>query len=189
MPDTAIQKVLTAAEITAKFKPNRTRIVLCLDTDIVLEMERLEEQLEEARRDDELLNRDPQAIEIAHRIIELRERAKAAEVEFVFRGIGRVPFRDLVARHPATEEQREKATEQRPVNWNVDTFMPALLAAAAESVAPGDLEFWTDACATWEDGRVALLFGTAYSAQEGYTEIPKADLAYALTGTSPSKSG
>lgn len=65
-------------------------------------------------------------------------------VEFTFVAIGRVPYRDLIAAHPATpEQQREARTEQKDagtpphkiekLGWNPDTFPAALLAECCTS--------------------------------------------------------
>ncbi len=65
-------------------------------------------------------------------------------VEFTFVAIGRVPYRDLLADHPATPEQQREAREEQKkagtpphkverLAFNPDTFPAALLAETCTS--------------------------------------------------------
>lgn len=105
-------------------KPVERTAKVCLDGRIVAEIETLAREHAVAKRDDENLNRDPVAPGIATQIRELTEQAHDAEVEFVFRAMGRKAWRDLVAGHPPTPEQRKAGADFNPA-----TFPPAAMAA------------------------------------------------------------
>jgi hypothetical protein len=179
--------VPTAAEIEAGWQPTKVRATVCLDSDLVLEIERLEESLARETKLDDTTNRAPLAPGIAARIVELREQAKAAEVEFVFASIGRRAYSDLLRAHPATEEQSEAAGAR--LAWNTDTFPPALLAAACVEPTGTDLAWWLRMYDRWGTGQVARLWQACLAAQGGVVEVPKAEAASAMTsGSAPSSS-
>lgn len=172
----------TAADIAADWQPTLVRAVICLDSRIVLEIERLTEQLEREKAIDEKTNRAPKAPGIAVEILELREVAKASEREFVFQSIGRRAYTDLIRQHPALPEQEENAGVE--LNWNTDTFPPALLAAACVEPTGTDLAWWTRAYNDWGLGQVTRIFQAALSAQGGVVEVPKATGASVMTSDS-----
>jgi hypothetical protein len=175
----------TAADIDELYQPTKTRATICLDSDLVLAIERLEAQLAVESRIDETQNRTPQAPQIAEQIVELREQAKSAEVEFVFRSIGRKAYTDLIRAHPPTEAQKTEAGAN--LAWNVDTFPPALLALACEAPLGTDEAWWRRKYDSWGTGQIARLWQTCLAAQGGVVEVPKAEAAYAMTrGYEPS---
>jgi hypothetical protein len=179
--------VPTAAEIDADWQPTKVRATVCLDSDLVLEIERLEESLARETKLDETTNRAPLAPGIAERIIELREQAKAKEREFVFASIGRRAYSDLIRSHPATEAQAEEAGAR--LAWNTDTFPPALLAASCVEPTDTSLAWWQRKYDQWGTGQVARLWQACLAAQGGVVEVPKAEAASAMTaGSAPSSS-
>jgi hypothetical protein len=69
---------------------------------------------------------------------------------FVFEAIGYRRLKKMAELHPATEEQRSAATEQgQQVEWDPDTFLPALVADSC--VAPAGFD-WAQAWGTDPDG-------------------------------------
>jgi hypothetical protein len=179
--------VPTAAQIEAAWQPTKVRATVCLDSDLVLEIERLEEQLARETRLDETTNRVAVAPQIAADIMALREQAKAAEVEFVFASIGRRAYSDLIRSHPATDEQSEAAGAR--LLWNTDSFPPALLAASCVEPSGTDLAWWLRMYDQWGTGQVARLWQACLAAQGGVVEVPKAEAASAMTSASaPSSS-
>lgn len=189
MSDDAIGKVLSAAELDKRWKPTLTRTTICFDSDLVLEIERLEEEMQRAAFEDKILNRVPEALDIAYRIIELRKQAKAEEVEFVFKGIGRRPYTDMLRAHPPTDEQQRIAADNdQRMQWNPDTFPPALLAAACVNPTGTDIAWWARKYDEWGTGQISRLWNTCLIAQGGVIEVPKAEEAYAMIHGSPRKS-
>jgi hypothetical protein len=177
----------TAADIDKAWQPTKARTTICLDSDLVLEIERLERQRLREERLDAIDNRAAVAPGIAARIDELREQAKAAEVEFVFQGLGRGAYTDLLRAHPPTPEQETDAGAQ--LLWNTDTFPPALMAAACVEPTGTDLAWWTRKYDDWGVGQVTRLWQTCMAAQAGVVEVPKAVAASEVTlGSAPSSS-
>ena len=162
----------TAADIDARYQPTRTRATICMDSELVLRIARLEQEMARAAGDTSAASDE---LTLAQDIVSLREQVKAAEVEFVFRSVGRYQLRELVRAHPPTAEQ--KALD---LPYNPETFEPALMAAACEQPTGTDLSWWTAKCREWGDGQIARLWEACNAAQAGVTSVPKAERAYAL---------
>jgi len=107
-------------EIMSVRKPRTEELWLPLDNDVLAEITEVEQLLAKARRDDERLNRVPQAPRLQERLDELHEAAAEAAVRFVCRELPRKQYRDLIEAHPPVKEGRR---------WNDETFGPALIAA------------------------------------------------------------
>lgn len=178
--------VPTADEIDQKFKPTKARAVICLDSDLVLEIARLTEEMDREHGIDQGTNRTAVAPGIAERILELRALAKESEVEFVFASIGRLAYSDLMRRHPATAEQQAEAAaaEIGKLAYNPDTFQPALFAAACESPTGTTPAWWVRKFDEWGLGQIQRLWRACLAAQMGVTELPKAEDAFELMGGS-----
>lgn len=177
----------TAADVDAAWQPTLVRTSICLDSELVLAIERLEIDLRREQHLDENTNRTALAPGIATRILELRDQAKAAEVEFVFASIGRRAYTDLVRAHPPTDAQSESAGGV--LAWNTDTFPPALLAAACQAPTGTDEAWWTRKYDQWGTGQIARLWQACLTAQGGVVEVPKATEASELMSVSePSSS-
>lgn len=106
-----------AAEVLAKARAKTARVKLCLDGDLLDQHAQLSEQLAAAQAVDEQSNRPATAPKIAKQIVQLEQQIEAAEVEFVFRAVGRSRWRQLLADNPPTDEQKEQGAE-----FDVDTF-------------------------------------------------------------------
>ena len=112
-------------------KPVVRTVPIQLDGSIENDRLRLEDELTQARRDDERENRTPLAPGIAEQLVELQVRARETEVEFTFTSIGRKAWTDLEAAHPPTPEQVEEAEKlDQVLKWNADTFPHAAIAAS-----------------------------------------------------------
>jgi hypothetical protein len=181
-----IATVLDAAEIDERYQPTRTRATICMDSELVLRIGRLEQQIAETTPSDSAA--DPVA-QLAEEALELREQAKAAEVEFVFRSIGRLAKRDLIREHPPTKEQTAELGEGMALEFNPLTYPPALLAASCESVRNGTVAWWTRKLDEWGDGQVARLWQACTAAQDGVNDTPKAAQAFAATRRLAESSG
>lgn len=173
----AIGAVLDAAEIDARWKPTRTRATICLNSDLAIEIARLEEQLRDLQSN--VGGAADPIGPLAEKALQLREQAKASEHEFVFRSIGRLARRDLIRQHPPTKEQQEKVGKDERLVYNPDTFPPALMAASCESVRGADAAWWATKFDEWGDGQVARLWQACIAAQEGVNDTPKAAHAFA----------
>lgn len=164
-------------EIDSEWKPTKTRARICLDSDLVLEIARLEEELARAQQDESAA---APVGPIAEEIVQLQQRAAASEREFVFHSIGRYELRELKRLHPPTPEQ-EKILQGTGIElpWNPDTFMPVVFARSLDAIdgkAPTgfDEPWWTRKCREWSDGQIARLWAACEAAQDGVHGVPKA---------------
>jgi len=177
----------TAAGITAAWQPVIEPVRICLDSELVLRIEDLEEQLLEAQRQDAVSNRAPVAPGIAEQVLGLQEQARAAEVEFRFRSLGRRAYSDLLRAHPPTEAQKADAPAGQVLMWDADTFPPALMSATCVQPADTTLDWWRGVYDDWGLGQVERLWKACLTANAGVAEIPKARVAYAMIhGSAPS---
>lgn len=119
----------SAAEVLAMAKAKTARVSLCLDGDLYDEHQQLEQQLLEAEKaDDGSLAGN--VGDLAERIVELEEQMKAAEVEFVFKGMGRGKWRKLLADFPPSEDEAKQGAE-----FSIDEFpFEAMAACLTEPV-------------------------------------------------------
>jgi hypothetical protein len=99
--------------------PVAKRTRLCLDGELLSEIERLGEELTQ------LPDGSDDAQRIASEIVEKTERAVASQTEFVFQAIGRRAWRELAEAHPPTEEQRAKGAE-----FDTESFPIAAMGAS-----------------------------------------------------------
>lgn len=117
-----------AAEVLAKAKAKTARVKLCLDGDLLDEHAQLSERLAEAQATDEDTNEPDRAPAIAEEIVALEQAIAEAEVEFVFRGMGRGRWRKMLADHPPTDAMKEDGAE-----FDVDEFPFEAMAACIVS--------------------------------------------------------
>jgi len=159
--------------------------------DLVDRHEQLADALRVARAGDEEHNRDPLAPAIAEQIRDLEQQIAASEWRFTFRGIGRRPYRRLVAEHPPRPDQVAAAKEAGLVaEFDDETFPPALMAAAAASVtivATGEQVEgvdWEEIWADWSIGQTTRLWRTCLVANTGVADVPKSAAASAVLASS-----
>jgi hypothetical protein len=152
----------------------RQTVMLCVRGDLVDEISRLEELMRREDEADQNLNRHPVAPQIARQIQALEAEAREAEAEFTFQGLGQGQFAKLQAAHPATAENK-KTLGTDDLEWNPDTFPPALMAASC--IAPpelaGNVEEWTEIHQNWSNGQVLRLWATCMAANAMGADTPK----------------
>jgi hypothetical protein len=173
----------TFASVLAGARPGVKRCRVCMRGDLVDEIEGLQRDLEQAQVFDHTENRAPQAPKIAALIVEKTEEALTHEVEFVFRSIGRRAWRDLLAAHPPTEEDKKAGAD-----FNRESFPQAAMAASC--VAPTgatekDFQALADGNAIG-DPQWNQLWLTCRDANVGGAEVPLSVSAFGLVrGTAP----
>lgn len=165
-------KKRTIADILAEKKPNTRTIDIILDSDLANEIQLLEQEKEQ------LQNRRGRSLAdgigpIETKLDALYEKAADTAVTFVFEDIGRKVFDALVSEHPATKKQKEQIAEIGGgiLEYNLDTFPPALIAAAATDPEM-DLDDATEVFDTWSSGDAEILFATALLVCKERTSIP-----------------
>jgi hypothetical protein len=173
-------KVVSWKDALAGASARVRRAKLCLDGELLAEIERLTEELSLVQLADQAENRKPQAPALAQRIVELTEQAQASETEFVFQPLGRRPWRDLVAEHPPTDEQKAAGAE-----YNTDTL--PIVAMGRSCIAPADAS--EESFAELEDDptindaqwdRLWFACWAANTGGNGGADIPLSGRAYAL---------
>lgn len=175
----------TFGEVLAAAKPVTKSVRICMRGDLIAEIERLDADWAQAREDDERLNRLAEAPDLAARITDLTEEAKAAEVEFVFQSMGRRAWRDLLAMHGPSDEDKKAGFD-----YNRQTFPVAAMAASC--IAPkgatveGFEEFADSPNVT--DAHWNRLWLTCYNANTGGAEVPQSRAAFAPAGRTETSS-
>ena len=166
-------------------------VTLTLDKQVRAEINRLEGELLDVRRDDEGLNRTPEAPGLGERIVALRDSART--ITFRFSELARTEWETLIRAHPPLPDHKAAGAE-----WNADTFPPALFAASCvgwetSDGRSGDGMTLAEAEAWWAGGDgpgfgdARKLWQGALAAQGDASEVPKAEIATAvLHGSAPS---
>lgn len=166
------------AQLKAQHTNARKSVRLTLRGDLMDEIATLEEEMHRQEREDEKYNREDLAPKIARQIQDLVEAAREAEVLFTFEGLGAGEFAKLRAAHPATPEILE-ALGAEDLEWNPETFPPALFAASC--IAPADLHQnvaeWTEIHRRWSNGQVMRLWTTCMAANAMGADTPKSERA------------
>lgn len=152
------------AQIQAAHRNARKTVRIPMRADLVDDLAVLEEQLRHEEEIDRWENRDPVAPQIARRIQQVEAQVRESEVPFVFQGLGRGQAAKLQAQHPATE-QVKKDLGNDDLEWNPETFPPALLAASCLEPAElvGNVAAWQEIHSTWSTGQVMPLWGACLS--------------------------
>ncbi|MGZ4465198.1 MAG: hypothetical protein ACXVW0_07565 [Nocardioides sp.] len=159
----------------ASAKPLTTSIRLCLDGQLLAEANQVAQAYLQAKVDDEQSNTPDRAPALGEQLRALQERISAAEVEFVFRSIGRLAWRNLVAEHPPTKEQRE----QTFADFNVDTFPVAAVAASCVAPEGVTVEGVEELAEILSEGQWNRLWATCHAANTAGGESPNLGAAFA----------
>lgn len=172
----------TFDDVLAGFTAQRATARITMRGDLAVELERLGEQLDEAKRFDEEANdaATATALPIAERIAELEAEADASVREFVFECIGARQWSDLVAAHPPSAEQKDEGAQ-----WG-ETFGEAAMQRSC--VQPKMTEAQ---CRTLRSrlsvGQWGKLFAAMVQANVGDETGPKSQLASQLLRASNPK--
>lgn len=172
---------VTMDHLRSRKKPVIERVPIVLDTELADRLEAAKTEYEAARTSFEARATDASR----ERFIAAEDAYEAAKTEaednvavFVFRGIGRRPFDDLVDAHLPTKEQKERAKREGSgdITWNPESFPPALVSAA--SVEPKlsveeAQEIWESP--EWNQAEIMAVFFGALNAnsQRRITELGK----------------
>ncbi|MFJ9612658.1 hypothetical protein [Streptomyces noursei] len=166
----------TLAQVRKAVRRPTQSVELLLDGELAERVERLERELERARRTDELSNAPDRAPALQAEIDELYEQAEAARQTFTFQALPHRVYQRLRTEHPPTPEQLAQVREKdgdEPA-FDPDTFAPALVAAMCTDPA-GTADEWAELWDTLSDGHVTTLFTTALAAQFQVPDLaPKA---------------
>lgn len=159
----------------------RVSVTMPMAADAAEQAERLLPQLRRLRdADGEREDLSEQVHALAERIHQLECDAAASEVTFVFQGVGRGHAEKLRLEHPLPDSLKAQLGEV--INWDPETYPPALLAASCvepAELAGNDTE-WQDIHDNWSEGQVAKLWRACMQANQGVAEAPKSALVSAI---------
>lgn len=149
---------------------------------LVEELDRLSDELKAAKRQDDSLNRIPEAPKIQARIDEIREEMQESAREFRFKEIPRHLYESLIGECPPRQEDKEAGSM-----WHAEKFPPLLIAAAAEEPKLTR----EDAHKLWKGlpfGEARRLWITALAPQGKVGSVPLASSGIGQTPTTGMKS-
>lgn len=127
------------ADVRQEHTPAVASASVCLDGALLAEIEQAEAELESSRKENDSLAGG--SAELADRVLELHEQAKAKERRFTFASIGARKWSDLLSNHPPTKDQRKEGLDHNP-----DPFSRAAITASAvaPSLTTEDVEWLSD---------------------------------------------
>lgn len=101
---------------------------------------------------------------LRRRVEQARLARAAFYEELTIRALPPAEFEELVSAHPSSKEQRDKSGPAAV--WNVDTFVPALLAACVDSDMTADDWAEVTSKGPMATGEVAALFQAALTVND-----------------------
>lgn len=165
-------KQRTISDILREKKPNTKTVDIVLDSDLAGEIQLKEQELAQMRMRKGRSLADGVG-PLQNELDALYESAADIAVTFVFTDCGRKPFEELLMAHAPTKDQKDHvaATGGGILEFNIDTFPPALLALTA-SDPEMSLEEATEIFDTWSSGDAEALFSTALLVCKERTSVP-----------------
>lgn len=157
----------TWGDLVGQVVPQTVTVPVVVRGDLADEVARLERDLADTVRADEQLNRLPEAPAARERLAAALDAATAATVEVTFQAIGRRRWRQLLAEHPPSDEERTAGAE------HAETFVWAAMAAASvrpTGATPATVEAF---CDTLTDGQLGVLWAACVSVNTGVVTLPK----------------
>ena len=164
-------KAQTMADILAAKKPNTRTIDIILDSDLAGEIQLKTAELGQAKNKRTSLADNINPLE--QELDALYEKAADIAVTFTFQDIGRKAFDEMVYAHQPTAEQKKHVADMGGgiLEYNTDTFPPALMAASA--IEPEMTTEEAEAILyTWGSGDAEIQFTTALLVCKERTSIP-----------------
>lgn len=156
-------------EILKRRSPPTVSIRLPLDQKLMdsfkhLEREAGKTQVAAERTNDREVHLRAQ--ELNRQLESMREQIEDSRATFVFQGIGRLEYNELLEQHPPRPEDKEGGFE-----FNPETFGPAIIAACAvepELTLEQVEHIWRD----WTDAECVKLFNAAYESNKVVRDVP-----------------
>lgn len=169
------------AALRAQAKPYVTKATVCVDGELVAELETLQEQIREGEGTG-MLEGSPGLTELQDRAEQLARDIEEKSITLRFKSIGRANWRKIELAHPATEEQRE---EDSDLELNPETYPKAALKAASlePKLSDEDVDFIVD---DLSEGEFQEVWGACIRANI-YGADPKKVLATAATARTAKK--
>jgi hypothetical protein len=159
-------------DILKQAKPRERTVKVCIAGDIAGELETLQDELARVSSDwepSDLAEVHP-GRELAERMKALREQARAAEVPFTLRYVGDKAYSDLLAAHPADNDNEA---------FNSATFPRALIAASCTDPVMTE-EQAAELFEKLNQGEIKKLFDAAWDVHNAADVVPFSLAASAL---------
>ena len=163
----------TLAAVVANVTPVEKTIRICLDGRLLAQIAEAEEAYQQARLLDESSNSPDQAPALQQGLVDQQHQAEQGSVAFTFTSNGRTAWRELVAKHPPTKEQRDKGADV-----NIETFPVAAMAACCTSPAEVDSDGLTALSSHLTQGQWDRLWGACLDANTLQGDIPNFEAAF-----------
>ncbi len=163
-------KQQTMATIIKKKRGVTKKIPIQIDGELASQIFELRQQITLAEQFDRKHNEDDTAPKLQEKLDELIEGSKDTEIVFVFKGIGRIPYDDLVElpEHQPSDEERKAGA-----HYNPQTFPAALVAASCidPEISPEQAtEIFEDP--EWNGAELQKLFFGALEVNTETADIP-----------------
>lgn len=158
--------------ILKKAKPRERTVMVCMRGDLAGEAERLSEELSRTSEDwepSDLTEEHPGRV-ISAQLKAVREQVRAAEVPFLLRYTGDRAYSDLMAAHPADNDNEA---------FNTDTFPRALIAASCVDPVMTE-EQVIELFEVINEGEIKKLFDAAWDVHNSSDLVPFSLAASAL---------
>lgn len=185
-PDLHLPGNRSIAEILAMKEPTVQTVRVCLSADLAARISEARQEMTIARNMVAAAG-EGQSPQRAERLVQAEQELEALQVEadpvlvdFKFQSIGSANYDALLADHPPSPKQKKdhKAALQdaqqsfKPLEFNVDTFPPALTAAASLEPKMTDedtAEMWNSP--SWNQAELMALFAAAVGVQTTFRSV------------------
>lgn len=172
---------ITFETLKKRKKPQTEEVPVCMDPKVAEEYARAKERTKIARS---AYAKAPESLkEIKNEELEtsllaeakVKDRFDDEIVVFKFRAIGREPLDELISEHPPTDEHLAQAKKENvEIQFNVDSFPPALIAASCTSPKLTEAqaqEIWDSE--DWNSAELQRLYAAAMMVNQVFTDVEK----------------
>lgn len=153
-------------DVLGQVKAATRTVRICLDGTLAGPLEQLRERWAELAGAHPGMGAPPEVAAVIDQIRELEAQADAATVEFQVRSIGAKAWRRLGAEHPPPDNNLDGW------RWNMETFIPAALAASCTDPAMTDTQA-DQLVERLSNGQLQKLWAAVLEVNAGDDLIPK----------------
>lgn len=166
---TTPEPVQTFDEVLASATAQTRSVRVCLRADLLAELDAAIDALSTA------MLRNESSEDLAKDVVARTHRARDAETRFAFQSMGRKAWRELIAAHPPTEEQKLTGAD-----FNVDTLPAVAMAACCVAPTGASEEVFAQLAANLTDGQWNEIWAACHAANTAGAEVPLNVAAFAL---------
>jgi hypothetical protein len=125
--------------------PDRREVSVCLDRRLVSDLVMAKQELDAIDDGAKTLAKAPRAQELERKVTDLEDAVRSKSRTFVFEGLGWGRWRDLISKHPPSDEQASVFAQAvqlgfmphavENIGYNAGTLVPAAISASC--IEPG----------------------------------------------------